>query len=300
MQKYKGAYGFMRSLGIKNNEKVVILTDSIALKEPINILSSVFKEHKAVVDIKEIIPDEFLDELPESFIDEIKAYDVVLFMAYQSWYHTKLRRDAKYVMKKRVAECYDPCVELLLDGAMTADFEEMDKVGNNIARKYKVGDTLHIASASGTDFSCKVQMVAVESGCYETSGSGGNLPAGEVSLGVVKGSGSGKIVFDVSFELVEPSELPVTLEVDGGCIVKATNKDNRSIMHLLTPETVKNIAEVGIGINDKALLGRTILEDEKKNGTAHVGIGSNIYFGGNIKGPHYDGVFQNPLFTLLP
>ena len=61
------------------------------------------------------------------------------------------------------------------------------------------------------------------------------------------------------------------------------------------PDGVKMIGELGIGINpDASLIGPTII-NEKLLGTAHVAIGSNYWFGGNIYAKiHLDQVFRKP------
>ena len=60
----------------------------------------------------------------------------------------------------------------------------------------------------------------------------------------------------------------------------------------------RNIAELGIGTNEKALLSVSVLEDEKVLGTVHVAIGDNSTFGGSVKAPlHLDGIMKSP--TLI-
>ncbi len=61
------------------------------------------------------------------------------------------------------------------------------------------------------------------------------------------------------------------------------------------PGSVRRICELGIGLNPKAkIIGATIVDD-KVLGTAHVGIGSNYWFGGNIYAIiHIDQVFKAP------
>jgi leucyl aminopeptidase (aminopeptidase T) len=52
---------------------------------------------------------------------------------------------------------------------------------------------------------------------------------------------------------------------------------------------------LGIGINPGALLIGSTIMDEKVLGTAHIGIGSNFWFGGEIKTVfHGDQIFKNP------
>jgi len=69
--------------------------------------------------------------------------------------------------------------------------------------------------------------------------------------------------------------------------------------HAKYAERVRKVAELGIGLNPKAkIIGATII-DEKVLGTAHVGIGSNYWFGGPIRTIiHLDQVFKNPLLKL--
>ena len=61
------------------------------------------------------------------------------------------------------------------------------------------------------------------------------------------------------------------------------------------PGSVRRICEFGIGLNPKAkIIGATIV-DEKMLGSAHIGIGSNYWFGGTIFAIiHLDQVFKNP------
>ena len=60
-----------------------------------------------------------------------------------------------------------------------------------------------------------------------------------------------------------------------------------------------NVAELGIGTNEKAILTGNILEDEKIFGTAHVAFGASAAIGGNIQVPvHLDVVSLRPEVTV--
>ena len=57
----------------------------------------------------------------------------------------------------------------------------------------------------------------------------------------------------------------------------------------------RNIAEFGIGTNDKAKITGNILEDEKVIGTCHIALGNNAGFGGKINVQlHLDGIIKKP------
>jgi leucyl aminopeptidase (aminopeptidase T) len=56
-----------------------------------------------------------------------------------------------------------------------------------------------------------------------------------------------------------------------------------------------NVAELGIGTNEKAILTGEVLEDEKILGTAHVAFGASAAIGGTIHVPvHLDCVIIKP------
>ena len=65
------------------------------------------------------------------------------------------------------------------------------------------------------------------------------------------------------------------------------------------PGNVRRICELGIGLNSNASIIGAMIVDDKTLGTAHIGIGSNYWFGGNIYAIiHLDQVFKNPKIYL--
>jgi leucyl aminopeptidase (aminopeptidase T) len=57
----------------------------------------------------------------------------------------------------------------------------------------------------------------------------------------------------------------------------------------------RNIAELGIGTNDRATRPDNVLEAEKILGTVHVALGDNAGFGGTVSTPfHEDYVLYRP------
>ena len=60
-----------------------------------------------------------------------------------------------------------------------------------------------------------------------------------------------------------------------------------------------NLAELGIGTNEKAILSGEILEDEKLLGTAHVAFGASAAIGGTVQVPvHLDSLVLKPDVTV--
>jgi leucyl aminopeptidase (aminopeptidase T) len=60
-----------------------------------------------------------------------------------------------------------------------------------------------------------------------------------------------------------------------------------------------NVAELGIGTNEKATLTGEILEDEKIAGTIHIAFGASAGIGGTVQVPvHLDCIVMKPTLEL--
>ena len=95
---------------------------------------------------------------------------------------------------------------------------------------------------------------------------------------------------------------PVELTVEDGHLTSARPGPRAmAFMELLTAhgDDGTNVAELGIGTNEKAILTGNILEDEKILGTAHVAFGASAAIGGNVQVPvHLDCVVMRPTVEL--
>jgi leucyl aminopeptidase (aminopeptidase T) len=93
----------------------------------------------------------------------------------------------------------------------------------------------------------------------------------------------------------------VELVVEGGHLTSARGGQGMALMELLTAhgEDGTNVAELGIGTNEKAKLTGEILEDEKILGTCHVAFGASAAIGGTVQVPvHLDCVVTRPTVDL--
>jgi leucyl aminopeptidase (aminopeptidase T) len=166
--------------------------------------------------------------------------------------------------------------------------------------------TVHVTSPDGTDLTLEVGKLTVhintglahEKGCCEV------LPPGETSAGVTEESANGKIVFDGSIiPIYHPLTEPIRCKVKDNFIVEIEGgsdaRQYKKYLEDLNDPQVYNIAEFGIGTNPKCRLSGTPLEDERIFGAVHIGIGTNINFGGNIKAKtHTDGMIMNPTVEI--
>ncbi|MFA6456616.1 MAG: aminopeptidase, partial [Bacteroidota bacterium] len=80
------------------------------------------------------------------------------------------------------------------------------------------------------------------------------------------------------------------MEITGGSEAETLKK-------LLEPhgKDAYNVAEFGIGTNDKAIITGKIIEDEKVMGTIHIAFGDNKSMGGTVRvASHLDGLVKHP------
>jgi len=197
--------------------------------------------------------------------------------------------------------------------AMNVNYSRMKKRGLAIKKLWDKAAEIRVKTEAGTDVAFDVSgMEAIANiGEYHAQGKGGNMPAGEVYIPPKGLDGvHGKVVIDGSMKTEDGAVLldsPVTLHIEKGKVVHIEGKD----AHLLEqtfqkfedrakyPERVRLVGELGIGINPGAVLIGTMIMDEKVLGTAHIAIGSNYWFGGEIKTIyHGDQVFKNPIFYV--
>jgi len=197
--------------------------------------------------------------------------------------------------------------------AIDVDYKPMLMKHEEVKQQLDNAKELHITTKAGTDLHCSIEgMKAVIScGCYTEPGKGGNLPAGEVYIPPNGKNVYGKIVIDGSSRNHYHTALiktPIVLTVEEGSITKIEGKKEAEELQKALdwaaskakhPSTVWRIGEIGIGLNPKAKIIGSTLVDEKALGTAHVGIGSNYWFGGKIFSiTHLDQIFKDPVIKI--
>ena len=300
MLRYPGAEAIIDIMGIRNSEQVLILSDKNVSAKAINAVEQTFSDNGIFTSVNWDLPLEFCDEMPDGFGPIMQEFDVIILAASQSWYHTNIRKKAKYEWKKRVAECYGLVTESLFDGGLVADYDKVTQKGEELSAIIKGEKSVRIVSERGTDFTCDIKDVGFETGRYQIPGSGGNLPGGEVFIMPLPGSVNGRIVIDVSMDLYGSLyEDVLGIDMESGKVTNVFGSKSSILQRIIQKDhRVAHIAEIAFGTNSWSILGRSILEDEKKLGTAHVGFGNDTYMGGKNNGPHYDGIFLNPRIII--
>jgi leucyl aminopeptidase (aminopeptidase T) len=240
-------------------------------------------------------------EPPRPVAAAMAAADVVLAPTIQSLSHTAARKAASDA-GVRIATL-PGVTEEMLARLMNGDLDEMRRRGWAIVNTMNRGSRARITDANGSDlsFSIEGREGIVDAGELSGKGAFGNLPCGEGFIAPVEGTAEGTLVVDGSIAAIGLVESPVQLTIEGGHLIGATGNEGARLMELLTPHGPDgtNVAELGIGTNEEAILTGNILEDEKIFGTAHVAFGASAGIGGTVQVPvHLDVVVKEPIVEI--
>lgn len=191
----------------------------------------------------------------------------------------------------------------MLSGAMTVDWKALETRTNQIARRIRGAQSVRITTPDGTDISFDVRSRRVyeDAGNLRRAGSFGNLPAGEVFLAPVEGTAKGTLVLNWAPTRKLTSAIMVTIA--DGVVTRIDGHEPYAVVladQLVSNPDNRNVAELGIGTNDKAVRPDNILESEKILGTIHIALGDNHSFGGHVRTPfHQDFVFFKPTLIVI-
>lgn len=269
-------------LGVQRDEDVLIITDDLQHDHANSFFLAALEARAHPLLVKTHVMHEG-QEPADSLAELMKLMDVIIIVTKHSLSHTKARREANKA-GARIASLPDLRRESLVDGGLTADFGEIDLLMRRIYRRIRGGKNVFITSAIGTNLSFNIsgrKWVTDDTGVCNRRGGFTTLPAGEIFIAPVEGSGDGKLVVDGSFmglldksATVTVKEGLVTRIADAQKAIREMNKSGREGRFL---------AKFGIGLNPRASITGNILEDEKKLGTINIGFGGNYAFGGQIR-----------------
>ncbi len=140
----------------------------------------------------------------------------------------------------------------------------------------------------------------LDTGMLKEPGSFSNLPAGEVYLAPVEGTAEGVLVLNWAPNRKLAS--PIRVKVERGRAQEVSGDEPfvaEFIGNLDRFPDNRNVAELGIGTNDRASRPDNVLESEKILGTIHIAFGDNSSMGGTVSTPfHQDFVFFSPTLTV--
>jgi leucyl aminopeptidase (aminopeptidase T) len=230
------------------------------------------------------------------------AVDVIIGLSNYSTSHTRFRDLLTRRAGARYASMplFDPD---MFFRSMNVNWKVLERKTKNLAKEVGKADLVELSALNGTRLSLSKEgrKVGADTGILVRPGSFGNLPAGEVYFAPVEGTAEGRLV--IEWAPTQKLEYPVTLMVKKGRVTEVSGEDRyRCVIEkkLKENDDFRNIAELGIGTNDKATRPDNILESEKISGTVHIALGDNSSFGGKVRTPfHQDFIFFRPTLRLI-
>ncbi len=222
--------------------------------------------------------------------------DVVIAMANNSTSHTRFRSLLNSAGTRFASlPHFDP--EMFFT-SMNVDWQRLAERSGKLADRINRADSILVETLNGTRMTFYKQGRTAEADCglLTEPGSFGNLPAGEVYLAPLEGKSEGIMVLD--YAPMRKLSTPLELVVEKGVVIAIRGEEpyRRQLEEKFSQSPYnRNIAELGIGTNDRATRPDNILEAEKILGTIHIALGDNSGFGGTVTTPfHEDYVFYAP------
>ncbi len=237
-------------------------------------------------------------EPPASVAAALSACDVYLAATTRSLSHTTARKEATNL---GVRGATMPGVTAdMLARVMTVDFEVLAERSHQVADLLSLASTAHLSCPRGSEmtFQLSGRQGIADDGDLTDTGAFGNLPCGEAFISPRGGDGEVAALSLASLGLSEP---PAVLSVRDGCLVAAEGGQGPAFLELLHEHGAAglNLAELGVGTNDRAMLTGNVLEDEKLLGSVHVAFGASAAIGGNVAVPiHLDAIIGEATLVI--
>jgi leucyl aminopeptidase (aminopeptidase T) len=288
-------------MGISPGEEVLVVCNPVT--EEIGALMRIEAQGDGADATLAVISerDSAAAEPPQAVAAAMAAADVVLAPTIQSLSHTAARKAASEAGVR--IGTLPGVTEEMLSRLMTGNLEEIRRRGWAVVTALNRGSEARITCSNGSDLRIGLEgrLGIVDAGELGNRGAFGNLPCGEGFIAPLEGTTEGMLVVDGSIAEIGLLETPVTLTIREGHLVDASGDDGVRLMELLTihGKDGTNVAELGIGTNEEAILTGNILEDEKILGTCHVAFGASAAIGGTVQVPvHLDCVVLEPTLAI--
>ena len=293
-------YALKHNLSLQADERVLIVTD-----EEKRIIGEAFKSAALTLSSRVVMRQIPLlehsgQEPPCRVAEEMRSADVILLPLARSLSWTKARREASEG-GARIASMPGITPEIVLRTFPQNYIRIKDRV-NRLCDLLDETEQIHVKTEAGTDLVLDTKGRrgrGRRGGFYTEKGAWGNLPCGEAFIAPVEGSAQGIYCVDASHSGLGKIQEPIRIIVQKGRAVRINGGSQSSLLFKLLksvghPDSF-NIAEFGLGCNDKARVCGVTLEDEKSLGTCHIALGGNALFGGRTDvGIHLDGVVLHP------
>jgi leucyl aminopeptidase (aminopeptidase T) len=232
-------------------------------------------------------------ELPVITAAAMKAADGVFTLPTRPPGHTRAARDAytggtRLIMLASGTSYGHGDAAYRLMPRDRNELHRMSELTTRLADVFRQGHHVRFTTAKGTDLTMEIggRWVYNNNGIAKP-GELEVIPAGLAGTGPKHGTASGRLVVDASISpIYEPLTEPMIFEISDGYITSVEGgsqaEEWRQTAEELNDPDVFNIAEIGVGVHPRARVSGHPLEDERIYGSCHIGIGTDISFGGDV------------------
>ncbi len=262
-----------KCLGLRRDESFLVITDNRLLNLGKEFLDAAKKITNKTKLIKILIPRVHGTEPSSKVAKEMLDYDVELLITTKSLSHTNARINA---CKKGARIVTMPGItKEILERTIDIDYNKLTRVHKRLGDIIDKGKEVKIMTKLGTDLTFSIEgrkAFGRDAGLFTKKGSFGNLPTGEIFIAPVEGTADGVYIVDASFAGIGKLKSPIKVYAKDGYAVKIDGEKANILNKLLDSagKKARNIAEFGIGTNEKAKITGNILEDEKVISTCHI------------------------------
>ena len=293
---------------VKEGEIVFIITDTGMPFSIAETIAMAARERGAEVMISLMSPQAVEgNDPPLPIVQAMQSADVIFMACSRSIFHSPSRVQASKNGARGISVT-EFTEDDMFRGAIEANFLETKELIEKVSEKLRGASEARITSPAGTDLYLDLKgrqdgVAALNNLCHEPGLFGVLILEASTSPNV--GTAQGTIVCDASITLLKPGLVsePVIAPVKNGMITDITGgieaKKLKDLLDATNDPKVYNIAELGIGLNPNAKMTGVQTQDEGVFGTAHIGVGSNITWGGKIKAAtHFDFIMYSPKIEL--
>jgi len=298
---FRGALSLLQTCArARREDRILVVTDSEtdpAIAETIMAAADSLDIESITIFMKaRDLPGE---EPPEPVRAAMLVSDVVICPTSRTMYHTDARTAACRNGAKFISmACANMAV--LSSEAMFANFEKQERVLRKVVQRMTLAKNIRLSNPAGTnlEFSVKGRTAHGVPGFCKIRGDATGVPDIEAYVAPVENSVNGVLVVDASTSVTGVTDKPITVHIRRGRTVKIEGGRQalnlKKILRQSGTRTALQVGEFGIGLNPKASIRGSIIEDEGVFGTAHIALGDNTRLGGKNRAPtHIDLVIKH-------
>jgi leucyl aminopeptidase (aminopeptidase T) len=264
-------------LNIRRNEQFLVLCDTFCMHVGRALYDSADGKCKETMLV--MVQSRKYDgsALPEIILPVLDKFDCIAIATQKSFSPELIE---KLVTEKPVRIATLPgMTDESFCRTMVTDWRKLGIYTRKVAGRAGVAASVRLISGDSAEltFECNGNPARADDGRLMSNGTFGNLPGGEVCLRPKAGTANGTVIVNQSFALADGAMAkPLVVTFRQGIITKIEGHDCLLELEKLFVKNrsgARSLIEFGIGTNDLACYGTTLLEDKKVRGSVHISIG---------------------------